>query len=235
MQFILDHLSAFFVFSSIVLIIALMQLRGMQSNAETVVNYMVRTGTLDISEMLERDLMNMRTEAQVLMADAGGVFTAPVGLTGFECKFSMSSDTTTAFSFPTLADPQTESADPTLSPVVQVAYQLTKMTGSSVTRSVGGVDVSSQLYQLDRFTADTLSGGSKEGVTYFRIEFAERGDPTFQVPSTGLDVDCPSALSKVRFQVQMAHEGFDDITDQTSKSQLNFSRYGSTVELSSWD
>ncbi|MFK7848613.1 MAG: hypothetical protein AB8G77_25220 [Rhodothermales bacterium] len=233
MQFLLDHLSAFFVFSSIVLIIAVMQLRGMQSNAETVVNYMVRTGTLNISEMLERDLMNMRTAAQVDSAISNSVFTAPTGVTGFECTFSMSTDTTVSFSFPTLADPQAiaTASDLADAPVVQVVYQLTPQPGS-ITRSVGGVDLVHQLYRLDRFAADTPSGWSNEGVTFFRIEFAERGSPVFQVPG---GFNCPSALSKVRFQIQMAHEGFDDITDQASKSQLNFSRYGSTVELSSWD
>lgn len=232
MQFLLDHISAFFVFSSIVLIIALMQLRGMQSNAETVVNYMVRTGTLDISEMLERDLMNMQTEAQVEMAKDNGVFTAPTSVTGFECTFSMSADTTVSFSFPTLLNPQASITNPTLSPVVQVLYQLDKVPGASVTRSVNGADVVNQLYQLNRFSADDPSGWSNEGVTYFRIEFAERGVPDFL--ATG-GPNCPQALSKVRFQIQMAHEGFEDISDQASKSQLNFSRYGSTVELSSWD
>ena len=230
MQFLLDHISSFIVFSAIVLIVALLQLRGMQSNAETVVNYMVRTGTLDISEILERDLTNMRTEAQTDFAISQNNF-QPNTIPSFTCGFTMSTDTTMLFSFPTLQDPQANIADPTTAPVMQVVYQLTPQSGT-VSRVVETDTLEHRLYQLERFAAGETNGWSDQSVTFFRIEFAERGNPTFQVPGDGA---CPAAMSKIRFQLQMAQEGFDEITDQESKSQLNFSRYGGTVDLSNWD
>jgi hypothetical protein len=230
MQFLLDHIRSFIVFSAIILIVVLLQLRGIQSSAETVTNYMVRSGTLDISEMLERDLTNMRTQTQTDWAISQSNF-KPAAIAAYECKFTMSSDTTMSFSFPTLEDPQTDYADPTTAPVVQVVYQLTRLSGA-VAREIGGATISHPLYRLDRIAGDDPNGWSDDSVTYFRIEFAERANPAFQVPA---GVDCPTALSKIRFQIQMAKEGFEEPTDQKSKSQLNFSRYGATVELSNWD
>ncbi len=231
MQFILDHINSFIVFSAVMLVIALLQLRGMQSSAETVVNYIVRSGTLDMSEILERDIMNMRTEAQTNQAIAGGIFSGG-SVVSYQCGFTMSTDTTMTFFFPTLADPQADIADPTLAPVAQVMYQLTAQPGSSVSRLVEGDTLVHSLYQLDRFVAGNPNGWSDGGVVYFRIEFAERGDPNFVTPVSG---NCPANLSKVRFQLQMARNGFQEITDQKSRTQLNFSRYGATVDLSNWD
>ncbi len=232
MQFLLDHISSFIVFSAIILIVVVLQLRGIQSNAETVMNYMVRSGTLDISEMLERDLTNMRTEAQTDFAISQSNF-LPNSILAYECKFTMSSDTTMMFSFPTLQDPQADIADPTTAPVMQVVYQLTRESGA-VEREINGTTLTHPIYRLERFAAGQTNGWSDKSVTFFRIEFAERGNPLFQVPG-GTDCPGPSALSKIRFQIQTAKEGFDEVTDQESKTQLNFSRYGATVELSNWD
>ena len=99
MQFLFDHISSFLVFAAIMLIVGVIQLRGMQSNAETTVNYMVRSGTLDISEMLERDLMNMRTQAQTDSAIARGVFSGGA-VTSYQCDFTFNGDTTLTFYFP---------------------------------------------------------------------------------------------------------------------------------------
>lgn len=229
MQFIIDHLAAFIIFSAVMLIVAVLNLRGMQSNAETTVNYMVRSGTLEISEILERDLVNMRTEDQTNTAIANGVF-AGGAITNYTCNLTVSGDTTVAFTFPTLADPQASFTNPDLVPVIQVIYQLTPVTGS-ISRLIEGSTVNHKLYRLDRFADGSENGWSDEGVTFFRVEFAERGNPAFQTLGT-----CPGdTFSKVRFQIQMAQNAFEGISDQESRTQLNFSRYGSTVELSNWD
>ena len=231
MQFIIDHLAAFIVFAAIMLIVAVLNLRGMQSNAETVVNYMVRSGTLEISEMFERDLVNMRTQDQTNEAISRGIFNGGA-ITTYTCNLTASGDTTKTFTFPTLADPQAFYADPMDAPVTQVMYQLNTI-GGSVIRLVEGDTLVHHLYRLDRFVADGENGWSDEGVTFFRVEFAERGDPDFEVPVGG---NCPGdTFSKVRFQIQMAQDSFEGITDQESRTQLNFSRYGSTVELSNWE
>ncbi len=230
MQFLFDHISSFLVFGAIMLIVGLIQLRGMQSNAETTVNYMVRSSTLDISEMLERDLMNMRTQAQTDSAIARGVFSGGA-LTSYQCQFTANGDTTLTFEFPTLSDPQTDFSDPMAAPVAQVMYTLDRELGHNVSRLVGGTTQTHPLYRLNRFVAGSAEGWSDLGVTFFKIEYAENGNPIFQ-SSPG---QCPVALSKVRFQLQMAQEAMDEISDQESRTQLNFSRYGATVELSNWD
>ena len=229
MQFLLDHISSFIVFSAVMLIVALLQLRGMQSNAESVVNYMVRTGTLDISEMLERDLLNMRTEQQTLNAIGDNVFPGNTGV--FQCDMTASGDTTMSFTFPTLKNPQLDITNPDTATVAQVLYQLTPDPGFSVSRLIEGDTLVHQLYHLDRFVTGEANGWSDRGIAFFRIELAEKGNPAF-LSATGA---CPPALSRVRFQIQMTQRGFEEITDQESRTQLNFSRFGSTVDLSNWD
>ncbi len=228
MQFLLDHLGSFIVFSAVMLIVAILQLRGMQSNAETVVNHIVRTGTLEISDMLERDLVNMRTEAQTNDAIAGGF--ADTSMVVYDCSMAINGDTTMSFTFPTLKFPQMNVGNPDTAQVAQVLYQLTPQAGS-VTRYLEGDTLVQNFYRLDRFVSGEGNGWSDTGVTFFRVEYAEPRDPVFKFPAG----NCPLAISKIRFQVQMAHQGFEEVTDQESRTQLNISRYGATVELTNWD
>ena len=108
MHILLDHISVLLVSAVMVTIFVLLQIRGTQSNADVTINQMVRSETLDIADMLERDLVNMRTVAQTDAAEVAGKLT---GGSAFACSTGVSNaitgqDTTTIFTFPTLTDPQ---------------------------------------------------------------------------------------------------------------------------------
>lgn len=229
MHVILDHLAAVVVSSVLVLLFALMQVRGVQSAGETTVNHMVRSATLDIALMLERDLENMRTDAQVQEAIARGILS---GGTAFNCTATASADTTMQFTFPTLEDPQSAAglADPNDAPVALVTYQLTP-AADSLSRLVNGLLVTHPLFQLQRFIDGVYTGGTQATVTDFRVLFATSGSGTF-IPANAA---CPADLNKVRFQLQMGLPGYNmEGSGQTSTSQLNFSRHGVTVNLINW-
>lgn len=231
MQVILDHLAALIIVSVLVLIFALLQVRGVQSASETTVNAMVRGATLDISFMLEKDIANMRTDTQTADAITRGIFTGG----GWACGTTASGDTTLAFSFVTLTDPYApiDAADPGNAPLSLVTYQLVREPGSAISRQMGAVIQTHPIYRLQRVIDGAVTGQTQPYVTFFDIEFAQRGIAAF-IPTSS--TTCPTELTRVRFQLQMAQEGIERIAaDQLSNSQLNFSRYGSTIDLPNWE
>ncbi len=233
MQVILDHLAALIIVSVLVLIFALLQVRGVQSASETTVNAMVRGATLDISFMLEKDIANMRTFQQYtdLISLDPTLFTGG----GWNCSTTASGDTTLNFSFVTLSDPYApiDVANPNNTELSLVTYQLIREPGSAIDRQMGAVAQTHPLYRLQRVINGVVTGQTQPYVTFFDIEFAQRGIAAFTPTST---TTCPAELTRVRFQVQMAQEGIERIAaDQLSNSQLNFSRYGSTIDLPNWE
>ncbi len=233
MHILLDHISALLIVSVLVAIFALIQLRGSQSTSDVAVNYMVRTETLEIADMLERDLLNMRTKDQTDAAIAAGKF---FGGGAYVCTATAAAagDTTLSFTFPTLSDPQGVGAlaDPDSADVSLVTYQLIPVPGQSIDRMQGNSMVSHPLFRLERRVGVDDTGSSQATVTYFNIDYGRvTGD---FIDATG---GCPGdQLKKIRFQVQMARQSYDEATgDQTSRSQLNFSRYGQTVELANFE
>ena len=236
MHIILDHISAVLVSAVMLIIFVLLQVRGTQSNTETTINYMVRSGTLEFAEMLERDLINMRTAAQTDEAAADSML---IGGIAFACStdvsaHSTSGDTTIAFTFPTLSDPQVAAGlmNPDSAEVTIVSYRLIREEGMSISRMLGPITLTHPLYRLERQVNGVARGMSPATVTYFNIDFGKR-DGTFQ-PAT--NTSCPIDMNRVRFQIQMARNGVEDIApDQRNMSQLNFSRYGGTVDLINWD
>ncbi|MEZ4700062.1 MAG: hypothetical protein R2834_07010 [Rhodothermales bacterium] len=232
MQVILDHLSALIIGSVLILIFALLQVRGVQSASETTVNAMVRQATLDLSEMLEIDIRNMRTDVQTADAASRGILSGG----SWTCNTTASGDTTLSFSFVTMTDPyaQVDSLDPGNAPLSVVNYLLVRDPGgASVSRQMGNVTVNHPLYRLERIVGGVVTGRTQSYITYFAVEYARRGVFNFEPIGTA---GCPTDLARIRFQVQMAQEGIERIaSDQTANSQLNFSRYGSTVDLLNWE
>lgn len=237
MHIFLDHISAFLVSAVLVVILVLLQIRGAQSNTEITINHLVRSETLDIAEMLERDLLNMRTIAQTEAAETAGRLQ---GGTAFRCSTSIGGagagqDTTKIFEFPTLVDPQLAGAlaNPDSAEVAIVSYRLIRETGQSVSRLMSTGPVTHPLYRLERQVSGFATGLSQSTVTFFNVEFGLR-DGSFQQATTA---DCPvSNMSRVRFQIQTARRGVQDIAgDQRATSQINFSRYGGTIDLINWD
>ena len=236
MHIFLDHINALLVSAVLITIFVLLQVRGTQSNTEAAVNHMVRSETLDIAEMLERDLLNMRTIQQTTVAASAGLLN---GGAAFSCTTAVSagvsSDTTRILEFPTLLDPQVAGAlaNPDSAQVLIVSYQLIREPGESVTRYVGSDTLVHPLYRIERQVSGVARGWSQSTVTYFGVEFGRRS-VGFTPATSGV---CPTAdMNKVRFQIQMARDGIEDVAnDQRNRNQLNFSRYGATVDLINWD
>ena len=228
MQVILDNLSAVIISGVLIFIFALVQIRGVQTSAESNVNYIVRTETLDLANMIERDIENMRTAAQVSDAQLNGVYSGG----SYSCDMVVSSGQTTQFTFATLADPQNLGAlsDPTLAPVTLVTYTLTD-TGVTIPELVNGTTVNTTLWRLDRMISGASSGGSRGYVTDFRIEMFDAGT-TGSIFATST---CPGNMAKIRFSLKLATDAVLEMAqDQRSTSQMNFSRYGTTIELTNW-
>lgn len=236
MHIILDHISAVLVSAVMLIIFVLLQVRGTQSSTETTINYMIRSETLEISDMLERDLLNMRTATQTDEAAADSML---IGGSSFMCSTEVgihptSGDTTKTFTFPTLSDPQVAAglSNPDSAEVTIVSYSLIREEGASISRMLGPVTLTHPLYRIERQVNGVARGMSQSTVTYFNIDFGKR-DGTFQPATTS---NCPTDMNRVRFQIQMARNGVEDTAlDQRNTSQLNFSRYGGTVDLINWD
>ena len=236
MHIILDHISAVLVSAVMLIIFVLLQVRGTQSSTETAINYLVRSETLEIAEMLERDLLNMRTAAQTDEAAADSML---VGGSTFVCLTEVgihptSGDTTKTFTFPTLSNPQVAAGltNPDSSEVTIVSYRLIREEGVSISRMLGPVTLNHPLYRIERQVNGVARGMSQSSVIYFNVDFGKR-DGTFQSATTA---SCPSDMNRIRFQIQMARNGVEEIApNQRNTSQLNFSRYGGTVDLINWD
>lgn len=222
MHVFLDHLASILIMSVLALIFALIQFRGIRSNAEVVVNHSVRSETLEIVEMLERDIMNLRTDVQTQTAITNTTY---AGLLPPDCDMTLAGDTTTVFTFPTLADPQSGDT----AAVALVSYVLIP-EADSVSRMINGAIIKHPLHRLERIIGTTVTGKSQSTVTYFKIDYFRDGG----APVVG--TSCPADMNRIRFQVQMAQPQVEDITpDQISRSQTNFSRYGATIDLANWE
>ena len=228
MQVILDNLSAVIISGVLIFIFALVQIRGVQTSTESNVNYIVRTETLSLANMIERDIENMRTAAQVNDAQLNGVYSGGP----FNCSMVVAGGQTTQFTFATLADPQNLGAlaDPMLAPVTLVSYTLTD-TGITIPEVINGATVNTTLWRLDRMISGASSGGSRGYVTDFQVEMYDAGTAT---PITTTST-CPGTMAKIRFNLKLATDAVVDLAqDQRSTSQMNFSRYGTTIELTNW-
>ncbi len=229
MQFIFDHISSVLVASVVLVIFAMLQLRGSQTLSETSIHQMVYSDALDAGAMLQRDLENMRTDSQTAEALTRGVLAGGA----YSCAMTASGDTTLTLTFPTLADPDGVAAlaDPMDAPVQIVTYVL-EAVGDSASVDKGTSIEYYPLYRLNRIVDGTFTGGTKGNVVHFNVGLSTQGSSVF---NTGSAV-CPSDLAKIRFELKTAIDGVTHVaSDQRSVSQLNLSRFATTVDLTNWD
>ncbi len=226
MQFIFDHMAAFFAMTGVMLIFGLIQIRGTQSASEAVVNHMVYSEIVGFAEYLQIDLSNMRTQAQTDEAIAAGNFTGGVA---YECGITKVGDVTTVLTFPTLSDPYNDydSSTPEEAKAELVKYVLTD-TGETITIPKGNTEETVTLYTIDRMVDDKSTGISGKFVTHFLVEFLSKGAADFSSDTA----PCSNQLRKVRFELKFATEKIEFVTkDQLSTNQTNVTRFGSTVNL----
>lgn len=230
MQFIFDHIASVLVASVVIMIFAMLQLRGSQTLSETSIHQIVYSDALSAGRMIQRDLENMRTEEQTTEAIARGVLT---GGGAYVCAMTANGDTTLTLTFPTLTDPEgvTALADPMDAPVQIVTYFL-EAVNDSVKVDKGASMTHYGQYRLNRLVGGTFTGGTKGNVVHFSVGLASRGSSAFTTASS----NCPAALAKIRFELKTAIDGITHVAaDQRSTSQLNLSRYATTVDLTNWE
>ena len=224
-----DQLTGIIVAGAVLLIFAFIQFKGWQSSTEATIYNMVYSDALDLSGIIQTDLENMRTEAQTNEAHSRGNLT---GGTVFTCEVTTTGGTTTSFTFPTLVDPDNaySLADPQDAEVALVTYQLVD-TGNTMLLTEGHSTSTVPLYRLDRMIDGKNTGGSQGNMTYFLIELSSSAGGF----SSGSGI-CPTDLDNVRFEFKIATNSLGESPDgQVSTSQVNISRFGTTVILANWE
>ncbi len=226
MQFIFDHMAAFFGMTGVLLIFGVIQVRGTQSAAEAVINNMVYEEAANFSEILQVDISNMRNQTQTDDAIAAGRFK---GGSAYECSITKTGDVTTVLTFPTLADPYSDysSSNPSEANVELVSYILVD-SGETITIPKETSTETVPVYTIARIVDSKTTGESAQFVTHFLVEFLNKATPEFSANSAA----CSADLSKIRFELKMATGGVEFATkDQRSTSQTNLSRFAATVDL----
>lgn len=235
MQIILDHLASFFIGAVILLIVVYIQLRGSLGAAESTINHMVYSEALHINQLLERDLENMLTSAQVLKASS---FTGGSGV--FACSLHTENGRADTLTFPTLADPEitmNSAGDPATTAAIEVKYVLDP-AGDSVAVQVGSTTQLIPLFTLNRYVGGVITASSLPYITNFEVRLGNQGNNVF-IPAD-LEPEtttiCGASLTKVRYDFKLIAEGIEFISlDQRSTNNLNVSRFGSTINLSNWE
>lgn len=225
-----DQLTGIIVAGAVLLIFAFIQFKGWQSSTEATIYNMVYSEALDLSGIIQTDMENMRTETQTDEANSRGNLT---GGAGFTCELTTTGGTTTAFTFPTLLDPDNgySLADPLDAEVAIVTYELVD-TEKTMLLKEGQLTNTVPLYRLDRMIDGKYHGGSQGNVTHFLVELSRKSSDNFD-SSSGI---CPTDLDNVRFELKIATNGLGVSPDgQASTSQVNISRFGTTVILANWE
>jgi len=225
-----DQLIGIIVAGAVLLIYAFIQFKGWQSSSEATMYNMVYSDALELSEIVETDVENMRTEEQTTEAESRGNL---VGGTIFECQLTTSGGVTTEFKFPTLSDPDNAYtlSDPDDASVSIVTYELID-TGNTMVLTEGQSTSTIPLYRLDRTINGNYAGGSQGNITHFLVELSQKGSDSFSSNSG----PCPTELDNVRFEFKIATNSLGQSPDgQSSTSQVNISRFGTTVILANWE
>ena len=137
MAFVLDNLTAVLVGATLLGALMFVQQRGQHASVEATTRYRAQQMTDGFATTLERDVDNIRTQAQTEAAFVGGTPNYR-----FSLRRSGDGSHTTQFAFPTLADPSLG----TDSPIAIVAYHTTP-TGKTAT--IAGE--SRPLYEVTRY------------------------------------------------------------------------------------
>lgn len=206
MSALFDHLAAILIGTTIILIVLVVQQRSRQHAVETTVGHTVQARTYSFARMLERDIENMRSEAEAMAV-----------LGRYTCAVTTVGGQTTAFTFPTLLAPDQGA----LSPLGHVTYRL-EATSDSV--RAGGA--TRALFRVVRETDDgsgpTPDGGSGETIVGFDIGL-------FALRATTPATTCPDNLSRVRLDIETAAEGPSRLSnDQSATGTRTLSRLGFT-------
>lgn len=226
MHVLLDHISAFIIATVLFVSVFTMINRSRQNAVEMQIGQMVQEQAYEFSRILERDLENIRSEAQVI---ARNTFLEP-DLANV-CSFVVDEKgRTTRLIFPTLKDPRLGAN----SDIVNVEYELVP-TDTSVTYLGEKLD----LYTIERFlrpggdvSTRIPDGSSGAFITHFAVTMHADGIGGTELSGTASSGACPpdGALTKTHIEIQAALPTVEFVSgNQRSTSNLNVTRFGAVV------
>ncbi|MEM8599000.1 MAG: hypothetical protein AAGF99_03685 [Bacteroidota bacterium] len=212
MTFILDHLAAILVGTTLLVALVTVQQRARFEAADATSRYAMEQQNQGFIETLRRDFENMRTRTQAI--DSLGYYDLQLR------RGTPMNGVTRTFTFPTLADPTLGEA----SPVMQVHYRM-EHTGIWL----GPHDTGRWLYQMVRYvdagSGFVRTGGSAPNIWDFRVDLWRR-DGTQSVYAN--DVPDPVRI-KVDLETVSTLPPEQMTTDQTVIAQTDFQRQSYTI------
>ncbi|MBX2820499.1 MAG: hypothetical protein KTR29_12480 [Rhodothermaceae bacterium] len=230
MQFVLDHISALIIASAVILIIAVIQVRGSFDLIESTVSESVERDAISLHEMLQWDIVHMTTEDQTNDRAADGKYFGG----SYECAFSQSGDLTDTLTFAALSAPFDTTGAPPLDSLhaIKVSYALVP-NGDSTRVWSDTTELRVPLYRLQRSVNDTLTGFLSEIITDFQVQqLSVGGGPEGFVALNG---PCPSNMRALRYEYRVVTPGVDfKTTDQRNTNRLNQRQFGITVNLDNY-
>ena len=237
MQFILDHISALIISSVVILVVALVQVRGTYNMIETQVAETVQNEMQSLHEIMEWELSMMATEDYITStALPEGRFHGASG--SFQCRFEQDpiNGNTTTFIFPTFnrpfGIPDSLQPPPDSVDIIEVKYSLIPY-GDSLSVWANTSFENAGLFRLERSVNDTLTGYLNEILTNFRVEQVSLGGGPDGF--TEIHGPCPTDMRRIRYEYKMVNQGMDFTTnDQQNTNRLNQGQFGMTVDLKMW-
>ncbi len=225
MHILLDHITAFVVATVLFVSVFTMINRSRQNAVEMQIGQMVQEQAYEFTRILERDLENIRSEAQVLARNS---YLEP-DLTNI-CSYVVDEKGRTRhLIFPTLKDPRLGAN----SDIVNVEYELVPAD-----TSVLYLGERLELFTIERFLrpgGDVVripDGSSGAFITHFAITMHTEGVGGTELSETASSGDCPpdGSLTKTNIEIQAAMPTLEYVSgDERSTSNLNVTRFGSVV------
>ena len=224
MQFLFDHTIAILVGATLLGGLFMLNTRGQQTAIEAAQRYRVQTQTAGFTQTVERDVENIRTEAQSEHA---------FGTYRFTLRQAPGGAYTEQATFVTLQDPSLGAA----SPAMVVSYTTTP-TGRTI--DIGGTP--RPTYRVQRQTSAgggplTPDGGAEDVVDFDLTALMNDGSELTNRGGTrsgtgAFNNEVPSLPRAVRVEVVGATEALAQRTaDQSAVAQTNASRQTRTVAL----
>lgn len=225
MTFILDHLGAVLVGSTLLVALVVVQQRGQQSAADATLRYQSQTLASEFLNTVERDVENIRTMREMEAAFEGH---ATLPARRFSVRQATAADGTvytSQLAFPTLADPK---GGPD-GEVIIVAYHVTPTGGEVDVDGVARPTFRARRYVYHRGdTAPSTEGGSADLTAFDVVVVSTRGVEEVDNP------DIAETPARVRIAMEAASMTPGRRThDQTLRSPSTAVRHGRTVSVAS--
>ncbi len=225
MHILLDHISAFIIATILFVSIFLMINRSRQNVVDMQIGQMVHEQAYEFSRILERDLENIRSDAQVIQRNLYQEPDIEESICGFATdEFGR----TTSLIFPTLADPGLGAN----SDIVNVRYELV-----SADTSLMYLGEELEIFTVNRYvrpgdsSVEIPVGSSGAFITHFAVTMHTEGVGGTELSGTASTGECPpdGALTKTNIEIQAALPSVDFVSGKERTSNLNVTRLGAIV------